>query len=425
MSVIFDEDDKGRKHTHLVFIGHLDHGKSSILGRLFYDTNNVGKETMERIRTMAEEFGKKGFEYAFIMDQIKEERTRGITIGLAHKKLATEKTSFTFADAPGHKDFVRNMLVGASEAEGAVLVIAADEGIQSQTKQHLFLSKMMGVPRIIVAVNKMDLVEYKKQRFDELKEGIHELIKKFGYDPQEVPIVPCSAMEGENIVKKSEKMTWYESLSLLELLENLPEKKIPIDLPLRLPVQDIYEIDGEQVVIGKLNSGKISSGEEIMIMPLKKKYKIKEIWKQDEKIEKAIPDDNIYLYLNNLQKDEIVRGNIVGKEENPPTMTSKITAQIMVINYAEVVKQGFEAVFDMLTEEVPCKITKLLERIDTRSGETFDNPSEIKNDESAVVVIETQKPVYVEKQSDIPHLSKFRLWSKGKSMAIGVCVGVD
>ena len=423
MSVVFSQDDKKRKHIHLVCIGHRDHGKSSILGRLFYDTQNIDKKTMQRIKQIAKELNRQGYEYAFIMDQIKEERMRGITIGLAHKKLITNETSFTFADAPGHKDFIKNMLTGASEADAAVLVVAADEGIKDQTEEHLFLAKMLGVPRAIVVVNKMDLKSFDKKTFENLEKNIKKLLKKVGYTIKEVPIIPCSALKGENVVKKTKKMNWWKGSTILEILENLLERDLPSDLALRFPVQDIYNIEGKDIIIGRVSSGMISIGDKIIVMPQKSKYQVEKMFIHDQKIKKADPGDNIYLILKKYQKNDIQRGNIVGQTPDLPTITSKFQAQMIILNRPEGIATGDEVIFEMLTESLPCQITKLIKKIDTRSGATIEEkPKKILDGESGLVEIKTKKPVYIEKQSNIPQLSSFRLKDKEKQIAFGICV---
>lgn len=434
MSVVFSQDYKEKKHIHLVCIGHRDHGKSSILGRLFYDTKNIDKKTMDRIKQMAKELNREGFELAFVMDQIKEERMRGITIGLAHKKLETNETSFTFADAPGHKDFIKNMLTGASEADASILVVAADEGIKEQTEEHLFLSKMLGVPRAIVVVNKMDLVNFDKKIFEKLKKDVEKLIKKVGYTVKEVPIIPCSALQGGNVVKKTpkenefptgqaKKMAWWKGLTILEILENLLERDLPCNLPLRLPIQDVYNIKGKDMIIGRVSSGMISIGDKIIVMPQKSKYQVEKMFIHDQEIKKANPGDNLYLTLKKYKKGEIQRGNIIGEVPDLPTITSKLKAQVIILNRPQGITIKDKLTFEMLTESLSCQITKLIKKIDTRSGATIEkNPKKILDGESGSVEIKSEKSIYIEKQSDIPQLSCFRLKNKEKQIAFGVCV---
>jgi elongation factor 1-alpha len=396
-----------------------------MLGRLFYDTGNIGEKTMQRIKTMAQELGREGFEYAFVMDQIKEERMRGITIGLAHKKLLVDGISFTFADAPGHKDFVKNMLVGASESDATILIVAADEGVQSQTKQHLYLSKMLGVPNVIVVVNKMDLADYSQQRFKEVHKQVTELINKVGYHVDEVPVIPCSALQGDNVVKKSQKMSWYDGPSFLKLIKNLPSRKVPSDLPLRLPVQDVWKVNGKQMVVGRLETGALETGQEVLAMPGQKKFTVKQMLKQDAPVKKALPGDNLLIELDGESKDGVERGNILGEPGKKPSISDEFQAQVMILKSSKPVTQGHECVFGMLTEEVPCKIQKLLRLVDTVTGEMTPNPKQVKEGESAVLQVKTDKPVYVEAQEKIPHLSGFRLIENDKNMGMGICIDVE
>ncbi|MBI2529692.1 MAG: elongation factor 1-alpha [Candidatus Diapherotrites archaeon] len=413
-----------RRPVHLVCIGHVDHGKSSVLGRLFFDTGNVAETIMERIRNTAKELGREGYEFAFVMDQIKEERMRGITIGLAHKKLLTESISFTFADAPGHKDFIKNMLIGASEADCAILVVAADEGIKSQTREHLFLSKMLGLQRIIIAVNKMDLVNYGQGEFEKRKMEIEALLKEAGYAKEEVPIIPVSALMGDNVVRKSEKLEWFGGSTLFELMQNLPERRLPTELPLRMPVQDIYEIDGKCAVIGRISSGTIAEGDKITAMPQKREFIADEIYIHNEKVKSAGPDDNVYLFLKNLGKNEIERGGIIGREERP-TMAKRFLAQIIVMNHVESVREGHAQEFDMLTEHANSEIARIVRKIDSCTGaETKENANEIFDNESAIVEIKTEKPIYIEAQNRIPHLSNFRLVEGDVNIGMGICTEV-
>jgi len=423
MSVIFNEDKKERKHIHLVCVGHRDHGKSSILGRLFYDTKNIEKKTMDKLKEMAKELDREGFEFAFVMDQIKEERMRGITIGLAHKKLETNKTSFTFADAPGHKDFIKNMLTGASEADASILVVAADEGIKEQTEEHLFLSKMLGVPRAIVVVNKMDLINFEEKIFEKLKKDIQKLIKKVGYTIKEIPIVPCSALQGENVVKKTKKLDWWKGLSILQTIEKILERELPCELPLRLPIQDIYNINDQKMIIGRVASGTIAIGDNIIVMPKKSKHKVEKMFIHDQEIKKANPGDNLSLILKKYKGDSIQRGDIIGESSDLPTITSKLQAQIIILNRPQGITIKDKLTFEMLTESLPCQITKLIKKIDTRSGAIIEeNPKKILDGESGLVEIKTESPIYIEKQSNVPPLSNFRLKDKEQQIAFGICI---
>ena len=227
-----------KPHLNLVFIGHVDHGKSTTVGRILYDTGNIDPHELENLKKLAEQMGKATFEFAFVMDQVKEERERGLTIDVAHKRFDTDKYYFTIIDAPGHRDFVKNMITGTSQADAAVLVVGGAEGVQTQTKEHIFLARTLGVEQLIVAINKMDATKppYAEARFNELKTELTGLLKGVGYKVDRVPFIPISSYKGENIVKASSKMPWYKGPSLVESLNQLTVPPKPTNLPLRLPV---------------------------------------------------------------------------------------------------------------------------------------------------------------------------------------------
>ena len=230
---------KEKPHINIVFIGHVDHGKSTTVGRLLYDSGNLDEQALRKLKETAQNLGKSGFEFAFVMDNLKEERERGVTIDLAHKRFDTSNYYFTIIDAPGHKDFIKNMITGASQADVGVIVVAANDGVMAQTKEHVFLSRTLGVNQLIIAVNKMDMVKYDQKRFEEVKKEMEGLLKSIGYKPEEMPFIPLASFPGDNVFKKSENMKWYAGPTLYELMDKvkLPEK--PTSLPLRLPIQDV------------------------------------------------------------------------------------------------------------------------------------------------------------------------------------------
>jgi len=423
MSQIFKAIGKQKPSKHLVCIGHLDHGKSTLLGRIFYDLGKVDKDVMKRIKKYAKAFGQEKFDFAYIMDFFKEERARGITIHLGHKKLETKKTSFTFGDVPGHHDFLKNMLVGAAESDAAILVVSVDEGVQRQTEEHLFLAKMLGLNSVIIGVNKMDLVGYKQSKFKKVKKQIISLLKKVGYFPEEIPIIPISALLGKNVVKKSKELGWFSGSTIFQAMENLPLKKIPSDLPLRLPTQDVYLIKNKPVVIGRLVSGQLKEGDQVYVFPQKKKFLIEKIYLHDKKIKKAGPGDNLYLYLKGLNQNEIRRGEIIAFKKNPPQITKKFKAQIITFGVPNNVKKDFRADFTMSTEKASCLVKKIIKKIDTVTGEAVKG-KELGNNEAGEVILSTEKPIFIETQSSLPHLAGFRLKLKEKVIAMGICTEV-
>src|SRR6266487_1903216 len=258
-----------KPHLNLVFIGHVDHGKSTTVGRILYDTGNIDPHELENLKKLAEQMGKATFEFAFVMDQVKEERERGLTIDVAHKRFDTDKYYFTIIDAPGHRDFVKNMITGTSQADAAVLVVGAAEGVQTQTKEHIFL-----------AINKMDAAKppFAEARFNELKTELTGLLRGVGYKVDKVPFIPISSYKGENITKPSSKMSWYKGPALVPALNELNVPPKPTNLALRLPVQDVYSITGAGTVpVGRVETGVLKVGMKIHFMPADKVGEVKSI----------------------------------------------------------------------------------------------------------------------------------------------------
>ena len=416
-----------KEHINLVFVGHVDHGKSTTVGRLLFDSGNVDEQTMRKLTEKAAELGKKGFEFAFVMDNLKEERERGVTIDLAHKKFETKKYYFTIIDAPGHKDFIKNMITGAAQADAGVVVVAANDGVMAQTKEHIFLSKTLGVNQLIIAVNKMDMVKYDEAKFNDVKKQVGDLLKTVGYDPEKIAFLPIASLKGDNIVKKSENMPWYKGKILLEQLDELfvPEK--PTNLPLRLPIQDVYNITGIGVVpVGRVETGVMKIGQKIMIVPGREGKgvpgEVKTIEMHHEQMKEANPGDNIGFSVRGIGKKDIARGDVLGPADNVPTVASEFTAQIVVLNHPTVMTVGYTPVFHIHTAQVACQITAIEKKLNPATGEVLaENPDFIKNGDAAIVKIKPVQPLCIEKQKDIPQLSRFAIRDSGATVAAGMC----
>ncbi|PSG99559.1 MAG: elongation factor 1-alpha, partial [Nanohaloarchaea archaeon SW_4_43_9] len=289
-----------KPHVNLVFIGHVDHGKSTSIGRLLWDTENLPEEEMRKLEEAAEEKGKETFGFAFAMDSIEEERERGVTIDLAHKDFTSDNYYFTIIDAPGHRDFIKNMITGASQADAGVLTVAADDGIQPQTKEHAYLAKTLGIDQLIVSVNKMDVVDYAEGDFEDIKEEVSEMLQGVGYDPSDISFVPISAFEGDNVVEESDNLGWYDGPTLLDALDDLEEPDKPEDLPMRIPIQDVYSISGiGAVTVGRVETGDISPGDDVVFEPASTRLnqnvggEVKTIEMHHEEVDAAHPGDNI------------------------------------------------------------------------------------------------------------------------------------
>lgn len=419
---------KEKPHLNIVFVGHVDHGKSTSVGRLLYDTKHVDEQTLRKLKEKAQELGKAGFEFAFVMDNLKEERERGVTIDLAHRKFTTSKFEYTIIDAPGHKDFIKNMITGASQADIGVLVVAASDGVMAQTKEHVFLMKTFGIGQLCVLVNKMDMVNFDQKKFEDVKTQVSNLLKTVGYNPNDVSFIPASAFKGDSIATKSTNMSWYNGPTLLEQLDRFKEPEKPTQLPLRLPIQDVYNITGIGVVpVGRVETGVMKVGDKVIIVPAREGKgipgEVKTIEMHHEQINEAVPGDNVGFNVRGIGKKDIARGDVLGHTDTPPTIASEFTAQIVVINHPTVLTAGYTPVFHIHTAQVACQITKILRKINPATGETIqENPDMLKNGEVAVVQVKPSKPLVIEKQKDIPHMSRFAIRDAGSTVAAGVCI---
>lgn len=421
---------KTKPHINLVFIGHVDHGKSTTVGRLMFDSGNVDEQTMRKLKQKAEELGKKGFEFAFVMDQLKEEQERGVTIDLSHKRFDTPKYYFTIIDAPGHKDFIKNMITGASQADAAVLVVSANpgDGVQAQTKEHVFLSKTLGVAQLIVVVNKMDMAKYDQKRFEEVKAEVSKLLKSVGYKPDAIQFIPTASYLGENIVKKSTNMGWYNGPTILEGIDKLNAPEKPRDLPLRLPIQDVYSITGIGVVpVGRVETGVMKVGDKVIIVPGREGKgvtgEVKTIEMHHEQITEAEPGDNVGFNIRGVEKKDIQRGDVIGHLDKVPSVANEFTAQIIVLNHPSVITVGYTPVFHIHTAQVACQVSEIVKKLNPATGEVLaEKPDFIKNGDAAVIKVKPMQPLVIEKQKDIPQLARFAVRDSGQTVAAGMCI---
>src|SRR3989344_832158 len=419
---------KEKPHINLVFIGHVDHGKSTTVGRLLFDSGTIDEQTLRKLKEKAEELGKGGFGFAFIMDNLKEERERGVTIDLAHKKFVSDKYEFTIIDAPGHKDFIKNMITGASQADAAVLVVAASDGVMEQTKEHIWLSRTLGVGQMIIAVNKMDAVKFDQTKFNKVKDEVTGVLKTAGYNPANIAFVPVASLHGDNIVKKSANMSWYTGPTLREQLDLFKEPEKPTQLPLRLPLQDVYNITGIGVVpVGRVETGIMKIGDKVIVVPGREGKgitgEVKTIEMHHEQVTQAEPGDNIGFNVRGIGKKDIARGDVLGHVDNPPTVVSEFTAQVVILNHPTVVTVGYTPVFHVHTAQVACQITQLVRKINPATGETLqEKPDMLKNGDAAIIKVKPTKPMVIEKQSHIPHMARFAIRDAGSTVAAGMCI---
>jgi elongation factor 1-alpha len=420
-----------KPHLNLVFIGHVDHGKSTTVGRLFFERGDVGEHVIRQYRTEAEKLGKGTFEFAWVMDRLKEERERGLTIDISHKKMQTDKYYFTIIDAPGHRDFVKNMITGASQADAAVLVVAAGErdekgGLMPQTKEHVFLARTLGIGQLIVAINKMDAVQYDQKKYEETKGLLEKLFQIVGYKSDQITFVPIAALPGDNIVEKSENLKWFDGPTLIEAIDQLKVPEKPVKLPLRLPLQDVYSITGIGTVpVGRVETGVMKVGDTVVFEPAGVKGEVKTIEMHHESIPKAEPGDNVGFNVRGVGKNDIRRGDVVGHPDKPPTVAKEFTAQIVVLQHPSAITVGYTPVFHAHTAQVACRITELISKLDPKTGNILEKePKFLKSGDAGVVRIEPTKPMVIEKVKEIPQMGRFAIRDMGSTVAAGMVVDI-
>jgi elongation factor 1-alpha len=420
-----------KPHLNLVIMGHVDHGKSTTTGNLLYQAGAIDERTIKAFEDEAAKLGKGTFKYAWVLDNLKEERERGVTIDLRFLKFETNKFYFTIIDAPGHRDFVKNMITGASQADAAVLFVSAKKGEfeagigpGGQTREHAFLAFTLGVRQVVVAVNKMDdiTVNWNKERYEEIKNEVTRMLKMVGFKVDKVNFIPTSGWTGDNLLKKSDKMPWYTGPTLMEALDLLEVPPKPTDKPLRIPVQDVYSITGIGTVpVGRVETGVLKEGANIVFMPSNKAAEVKSIEMHHTKISKAEPGDNIGMNVRGIAKTDIHRGDVAGPVDNPPTVAKEFIGQIIVIYHPTAIAAGYTPVLHYHTGQIACRFTELLKKIDPRTGQVVEEkPSFLKTGDAAWVKMEPLRPIAIETYTDFPELGRFAVRDMGTTVAAGV-----
>ena len=419
---------KQKPIINVVFVGHVDHGKSTTIGRLMFDTGKISQQEIDKLKQEAQEKGKVGFEFAFVMDKFKEERERGVTIDLSYQKLVTNKYEVTIIDAPGHKDFIKNMITGTSQADCAFLTVSAKDGVQPQTKEHAWLLRTMGVKQVAVLINKMDAVEYKEDAFTKTKADVSAVLKQAGYKVDAMVFIPISGFKGDNVAKKSTNMTWYKGPTLLEQLDlfSMPDKLT--NLPLRMPLQDVYEITGIGTVpVGKIATGTMKVGQKVLILPGRTgtgvQGEIKTIEMHHEQLSSAEAGDNVGVNIRGIGKKDIARGDVICDAAQPATIAEEFVAQIAVISHPTVIAKGYTPVFHIHTAQVPCQFIELIEKT-SPDGVNAKNPDFLKNGDLAKVRIKPMGNLVLETQAKNPKMAQSTIRDAGATVAAGVCIEI-
>jgi len=440
---------KEKIHISIVVVGHVDSGKSTTTGHLIYKCGGIDKRTIEKFEKESSEMGKGSFKYAWVLDKLKAERERGITIDIALWKFETNKFYVTIIDAPGHRDFIKNMITGTSQADCAVLIVAAGTGEfeagiskNGQTREHVLLCFTLGVKQLIVAVNKMDSTSppYSKDRFEEISKEVSAYVKKVGYNPATVPLVPISGFNGDNMLEKSDNMGWwkktkierksgsYEFETLFEALDNIEPPSRPSDKALRLPLQDVYKIGGIGTVpVGRVETGIIKPGMVVAFAPVGLTTEVKSVEMHHEALTEAVPGDNVGFNVKNVSVKDLKRGYVASDSKNDPAKgTEDFQAQVIVLNHPGQIQAGYSPVLDCHTAHIACKFAELETKIDRRTGKEIEaNPKFIKSGDSCIVKMIPSKPMCVESFQQYAPLGRFAVRDMKQTVAVGVIKAVN
>lgn len=413
-------------------MGHVDHGKSTLTGHLLFEAGYIDQKTIDNYAKESEKTGAGDtFKYAWVLDTIKEERERGVTIDLSFQKFETPKIFYTIIDAPGHRDFIKNMITGASQADVAILVVSGKKGEfevavgpGGQAREHAYLARTLGVRQLLVAINKMDdqTVKYEEERYKECRKELEGLLKTVGYDVSKIHFIPTSGWKGDNLAKKSSNTAWYKGPTVFDALDMFIAPEKPLKKPLRVPIQDVYSITGVGTVpVGRVETGVLKDGDKVIFMPSGKVGECKSIETHHVRMPKAEPGDNIGFNVRGVAKNEIGRGQVMGHPDNPPIIADEFIGQIIVIFHPTAIAAGYTPVLHAHTSTVAVTFEELIRKIDSRTGQTVEEkPSFLKVGDSALVKMKPLRPLVLEAFQDIPELGRFAIRDMGATIGVGV-----
>ncbi|OYT50641.1 MAG: translation elongation factor EF-1 subunit alpha [Desulfurococcales archaeon ex4484_204] len=424
-----------KEHLNLVVIGHVDHGKSTLVGHMLLKLGAIDKKTAKEVEEAAKKAGKESEKFAWFLDKLKEERERGLTISLSFMRFETPKYYWTIIDAPGHRDFIKNMITGASQADVALLVVSAKTGEfeagmsrEGQTMEHIILARTMGIDQVVVAITKMDITDppWSQKRYEHIVSVLKKFMKTLGYRVDRIPFVPTSGWTGDNIIELSSRMPWYKGLTVVSAMDSVQPPKKPIDKPLRIPVQEVYTISGVGTVpVGRVETGKLRVGDRIVFMPPGVVGEVRSIEMHHEKLPEALPGDNIGFNVRGVSKTDIRRGDVAGHLDKPPTVVEEFLARVYVVWHPTAIHVGYTPVVHAHTASIASRIVEIVGKLDPRTGKIAEkNPPFVKAGESAIMRFKPIKPMVVEKYAEIPQLGRFAMRDMGKTVGIGIIMDV-
>eukprot|EP00397_Hematodinium_sp_SG-2012_P025845 GEMP01027034.1.p1 GENE.GEMP01027034.1~~GEMP01027034.1.p1 ORF type:complete len:438 (+),score=87.41 GEMP01027034.1:197-1510(+) len=420
-----------KRHANVVVVGHCDSGKSTTTGHLLYKCGAIESHLIEKFEREATQMGRPGAKFAWVLDRLKEERERGMTIDIALHKLETQKMVFTMIDAPGHRDFIKNMITGTSQADAPLLVVSASKGEfesgmspSGQTREHSLLTFTLGLQQILVCVSKMETVSWSQERFDEIKTEVTKYLHTVNkaWSSQVIPFVPISGSLGDNLIEPSPNLPWYEGPSLLQALENIKPPVRWTEKPLRICLQEIYKIGGTGTVpVGRIETGQLKPGMEVVFAPNNIRAEVVSIERHKEELQVGLPGDVVGFHVNNVTAKELRRGMVVSDPRNDPALECvTFVAHIIILNHPGEISVGYAPVMNCHTAHVPCRIEQIIAKLDRKAKATTEKVVSLKQGDAAQVVMRPLKPVVLEPFKTYPSLGRFALRDVQKTVAVGI-----
>lgn len=415
-----------KQRVTIVVLGHVDHGKSTLVGRFLVEKGVVPTDEIERYAAQGAQMGKEEFKYAWVMDRTSESRRRGLTLDLNFADVETRKRQIHIIDAPGHRDFLRSMITGTTGADAALLVIDAKEGIMPQTREHAQLARLIGVERVVVALNKIDTIDYDPNVIGRVARDTRALLNELGFT--HVDVIPVSAWEGENLTVRSDNMSWYDGRTLEDVLDGLEQRSAPRDGPFRMPVMQVLKIGGVgTVVLGRVERGEISKGDEVMVMPSRKVGVVRSIEAYGKPLNKAVAGETIGIALRGIGRSDVSRGDVIGSVDDPPKVVSEFQAKIVIIGDAGVIKPGWVPYIHCHTAAVPVRLEEIEMKFRPDSGDSVSEGESgyLMNGDAALVRMKPLKPLIIEPSDELPGMARFALRAGKVTMGAGSCVSVE
>jgi len=403
----------------IVFVGHVDHGKSTLIGRILHDTDSLPDGKLDMVEKACAAEGME-FEFAFLLDALLEEQKQNVTIDTTEIAFRTSRRNYVIIDAPGHKEFLKNMITGASRADAAVLVIAANEGVREQSRRHAYLLRLLGISQLIVVVNKMDLAEFSEKQFAEIESEYRKFLIDLSLEAR--AFVPTSAKTSENVARASEKMKWYRGPTVLEALDLFEPRKADLDLPLRFCVQDVYRFDQRRIVAGRIETGTLRVGDELVFSPANKSSVVATIERWNASTDgAAMSGDSIGITLS--EQIFVERGYVASHQTDTPIETNRFRADLFWI-VREPLRVGRLYNLRLATQEVKCQVVSIEEVMDSSTLEAkIDKREQLERNEVGRLTIQTRGPLVIDNHERIPNLGRFVIVEEGEIRGGGTIFG--